>query len=160
MEFMLYRLLAGRFRAMDKYNIPIHVHGLGHIEAYQVREDELKSIEREGNDLGVDFQVAQFSITLGLSFLANILLTPVPPGKIYDTFVIIIVVGILFGITHLIKWHKHRGRFSATIADIRQRRFGPGGQEGMEMNPSDLANLQPTEPVKPPKEEEVKKPHE
>ena len=104
MEFLLYRFLSRIVAAMDNDHIQLRVHGLGPMDAYQVTEDELERIVKEGNELGIDFALAQFGITLAVAFLANLLITPMALGKVYVVFVVIIVVGLFFGFAHGIKW--------------------------------------------------------
>jgi hypothetical protein len=146
MEFALYQFFSRLVRVvpMDSEQIPLHVHGLGHLDAYQVTEDELDRIIKEGNELGIDFALAQFGITLGAAFLANLLITPMEMGKTYVIFVVIIVVGFLFGFAHAIKWYRNRGAFSAIIRKIKDRQVGPVGKEGKEISPSDLNQLPST----------------
>jgi hypothetical protein len=143
MEFFLFRFLTGLVRAtyMNSEQVQLRVHGLGPLDCYYVTEDELDRIVRDGNDLGTDFALAQFGITIGGAFLADLLITPMALGKVYVTFVVIIVVGFLFGFAHAIKWYQHRGAFSATIRKIRDRQVGPLGEQGKEITPNDLNQL-------------------
>jgi len=135
---------------VDSEQIPLRIHGLGSLDAYHVTEDELDRIARDGNDLGTDFAFAQFGLTLAGAFLANLLITPMALGKVYVTFVVIIVVGLLFGFAHGIKWYRNRGAFSATLRKIRDRQVGPVGKQGKEISPSDLNQLPSTASPPPP----------
>lgn len=78
------------------------------MDCYRVTEDELDRIVRDGNDLGLEFAFAQFGITIALSFLANLLITPTALGKVFVTFVVIIAVGFVFGVANAIKWFRSR----------------------------------------------------
>lgn len=149
MEYFLYRAISGLLRQfMGSGHIPIRRHGLAHVETYDVTADELTNIEREGSDVGFDFQVAQFCLTLGASFLGGILISPPPPDRpqTFTFMVVVIVVGFLLGAIFGIKWFRARGAFSATIRRIRERQVGPVGEEGKELRPSELAGLPATQP--------------
>src|ERR1700730_2849953 len=139
MEFSVYHFLQ-RFFAMTTSNeqVQLRVHGLGPMDAYHVTEEELQNIEKTGSDLGLDFQYAQFGITIGLSFLASLLVSPVPFGKVYVLFVVIICVGFVFGLSNGYRWYRNRGAFSALIRKIRERRVGPAGTQDKEVSPSEL----------------------
>jgi hypothetical protein len=145
-EFFISRFLE-RVSKMspDNTQVELRVHGLGPMDCYHVTEDELDRIIRDGNDLGLEFAFAQFGITVGLSFLANLLITPMELGKVYVTFVVVIAVGFVFGIANAIKWFRSRGEFSRTIRKIRDRRVGPVGKQGKEVTPSELDQLSSSE---------------
>lgn len=150
MEYALYRLLvsAGRVFAMDSGQIPIRRHGLSHVETYEVRADELKRLEEAGSDVGFDFQVAQFCLTLAAAFFIG-LIAP-PPNeqhiKMYIVFVVVVIVGVLLGLIFGIKWLRSRRAFSGVVQEIRERQIGPVGAEGKELKATDLARLPSTEP--------------
>ena len=72
---------------MGPLHIPILRHGLHHLETYEITADELNRIEREGGDIGFDFQIAQFCLTIAASFLANLLISP-PPDNRPKTFTV------------------------------------------------------------------------
>ncbi len=142
MEFAVYRLLQ-RFFVMTTSNeqVQLRVHGLGPMDAYHVTEEELENIVRTGSDLGLDFQYAQFGITLALSFLASLLVSPVPFGKVYVFFLVIICVGFFFGLSNGFRWYRNRGAFSALIRKIKDRQVGPVGKQGKEVTPGELNQL-------------------
>ena len=75
MEYALYRLLV-KVLPMGPSQIPLRRHGIGHVETYEVLDHELNQLEREGCDVGFDFQVAQFCLTSALSFLVGLVLSP------------------------------------------------------------------------------------
>lgn len=62
---------------MQPESIPIKRHGLAHVETYDVTADELDRMERAAGDTGLDFQIAQFALTVASSFLAAVLTTKV-----------------------------------------------------------------------------------
>lgn len=149
MEFAISRLLSSSWGlSMGSANIPLRRHGLSHVETYDVTADELDRIESEGRDVGFDFQVALFCLTLAASFFVSLLLSP-PPADKPKTFIVIaviVVVGFLLGVIFLIKWLRSKKALSLTLRRIRERQVGPVGEEGKELKPSDLANLPSVEP--------------
>lgn len=150
MDFLLFRFLSKFFRmvTMNSESVQLRVHGLGPLDAYHVTEDELDRITRDGSDLGTEFAFAQFGLTIALSFLANLLITPLPLGKTYVVYVVIIVGGLFFGLANGIRWYRGRGAFNRTIQKIRDRRVGPVGSQGKEISASDLQQL-PSTPAQP-----------
>lgn len=126
---------------MERDQIPLRRHRIQHIESYDVTDDDLDRIERDGSDLGLNFAFAQFGITVAASFIANWLIAPPVSRTVHDTFLIIISVGLFFGVAHGIKWYRNRRSFSATIRKIRERQVGPLGEKGDELRPSELQNL-------------------
>lgn len=155
MEWMLYRGLQRLF-AMTTSNeqVQLRVHGLGPMDAYHVTEEELILLEREGNDIGLDFQFAQLGLTVGFSFLASLMITPIPFGKVYVIYVVVTCVGFVFGLASGIRWLRNRGKCARTYIKIRSRRFGPAGTQDNELTATELVSAtspaikNPAEPKK------------
>jgi hypothetical protein len=139
LEYAIYRFLCKYF--MQSEHIPIRRHRLSGLDICDVTTDELEAIEREGADVGLDFQIAQFCLTLALSFLASTLSSPPTSDRVYTVFVVIIVVSFALGIIFGIKWWKGRGEFSRLIQKIKDRQIGPVGDEGKEIKPAELEDL-------------------
>jgi hypothetical protein len=153
MEFALYQFILRIVRVMSSSGqIPIRRHGIRDVEAYDVTADELERIQREGSDVGFDFQIAQFCITLAGSFLTGLILSPPPPTarNTFDVFVVLVVVGFFLGAIFGVKWYRNRGAFSETIRKIKERQIGPVGDEQHQLKASELDELQLVEPPKPP----------
>jgi hypothetical protein len=111
---------------MSSQSVPLRVHGLGTLDAYHVTEDELDRITRDGSDLGTEFAFAQFGVTVALSFLANILITPpMPLGKAYVVY-------------------RSRGAFNRTILKIKDRRVGPVGSQDKQTDLEQLSSTSAT----------------
>lgn len=141
MEFVLYRALS-RLR-MSNGHIPVRRHGIAHVEMYDVTADELDRIERESSDVGLDFQISLFCLTLGCSFLIALIFSPPPTNaiKTFIVFVILTSIGFLMGFIFFIKWFRGRRTFSSTLQKIRERQIGPVGEKGRELQPSELQAL-------------------
>lgn len=133
-------VLGVMFRSMNDGRIPIRRHGIGHVEAYDVTVEELERLEKEGSDVGFDFQISLFCITMATSFLIALILSP-PTGKTFDVFVLLVIVGLLVGLIFGIKWFRGRGARSLTIKKIKERQIIPFGEEGEELKPSQLEDL-------------------
>jgi hypothetical protein len=146
MEYALYRLLV-RVLPMGPSQIQLRRHGIGHVETYEVLDHELNQLEKEGCDVGFDFQVAQFSLTTALSFLVGLILSPPPDGspKTFVVLVVIVVVGFFMAAVFGIHWYRSRSAFAATIRTIKERQIGPVGDEDHQLKPAELASLQPIE---------------
>lgn len=108
--------------------------------------DDLDAIERMGSDVGLDFNVALFSLGVGLSFLTSLLGTKIESERVFDTFVIFTVVGGALAVIFFIKWFMHRGELSRLIQKIRERQIGPTGDEGKALKPQELNSLPSVEP--------------
>ena len=121
--------------------IPIRRHRLSGLDVCDVTTDELNSIEREGSNVGTDFQIAQFFITIALSFLAATLSNTPTSDRVYTVFVVVIAVCFALGVAFGIKWWRERGEFSRLIQKIKDRQIGPMGDEGKEIKPAELEEL-------------------
>lgn len=117
MEYALYRLLRTCF--MPTEQIQIRRHRLSGLDVCDVTTDELDSIEREGGDLGLDFQIFQFCLTVAISVSVSLLSNKPESDRVFIVFAVVIVVAIgLAGIFGL-KWWRSRGGFSRLIQKIR-----------------------------------------
>lgn len=126
---------------MDREHIEVRRHRLPGLDICDVTMDELDSLERLGSNVGLDFNVALFSLGIFLSFLTSLLSTKIGSDRVFETFVIFTVLGAALAIVFGIKWFLGRGEFSRLVQKIRDRQIGPVGAEGKELNPSDLAHL-------------------
>jgi hypothetical protein len=142
LEYALYKFLS---RMMPEH-IPVRRHRLSGLDICDVTLEELEIIQSSGSDLGLDFQIAQFCLTVAISFLASVLSSPPGNERVYTVFVVMIVVGFALGVIFAIKWWRCRGAFSKNIQKIRDRRVGPVGTTEHEIAPTDLENLTSVEP--------------
>jgi hypothetical protein len=143
MEYAIYRFLTGIFAFRMNDRILLKRHGIAHVETYDVTADELDRLESEGGDVGFDFHICSFCLTLATSFLLGLILSPPPDNrpKLFVVLVVIVVVGFLMGAIFAVKWFRSRGAFSKTIRRIRDRQIGPVGEKGNELAPSELGAL-------------------
>src|SRR5258708_38596580 len=124
---------------MSEDHIRIRRHVISQVESYEVFEQDLDAIEREGSDVGLDFQVALFCITFASSFFASLLTMTTDSIRTYTTFVTLVAVGAILGIAFGIKWFRSRGSFKAILRQIRERQIGPVGDEDHPLRPSEVA---------------------
>lgn len=128
---------------MPNENIPIRRHRLSGLDVCDVTTDELDAIEQSAGDVGLDFQIAQFSLTIALSFLASAISNPPRSDRVYIVFVVLIVVGFALGLVFIFKWWKGRGTISRVIQKVRDRQIGPVGDEQKELRVTELDDLPP-----------------
>ena len=126
---------------MNGENIPAKRHRLENVEIFEVTGDELDGIEREASTVGTDLQFALVLIPIGISLTATLFLTKISSERVYETFLTITIASYVFGIFFFIRWWLQRGTFKRLIEKIRSRRLGPVGEQGKELNPSELAEL-------------------
>jgi hypothetical protein len=128
---------------MANDQISIKRHGRSEEHRYDVSPDQLDRMERAGGDVGINFQVAQFLLTLSFSFLATLILSPPASGTTAKSvFVSIVFWGFVLGLIFGIKWYRDRGAFADIIREIRELpEIGPLGDERQELRRSELDNL-------------------
>lgn len=146
MEYALYILISKLRGDTLSDHIPLRRHGIEHVETYDVTSDELERIERECADVGSDFQIAQFCLTIAISFFVALLTTTITSSRIFDTFVVIVCTGTILGLAFGVRWLRSRAILGGTIKKIKGRQIGPAGEEGREIKATDLAQLPSTEP--------------
>lgn len=94
---------------------------IGNITIYEISEDELELISRGSNEsIFLNFGICLISISL--SFFVSLLTTTIESARIYDTFVLIVMVFLIIGILCIILWKKSRRSNSDTINKIKNRK--------------------------------------
>ena len=130
---------------MDLEHIEVRRHRLPGLDVCDITMDELDYIEHVGSNVGIDFNVGLFSLGVSLSFLASLSNTTIESRRVFDTFVLLAIVGAALAVIFLLKWWRSRDEFSSLIQKIRDRQIGPTGDEGKELKPGDLEKLPPQE---------------
>lgn len=154
MEFALYRFLVRLFR-MAEDHIAIKWHGKREEHRFGVSPDQLDRIERAGTDLGVNFQIAQFSLTVAFTSLLSLLFYPTPSETVKIVSICLIVSGFLLGLIFGVKWKSEGHALSKVIKEIRELpEIGPLGDNKQQLQPSDFDHLHleaaPALPAPPP----------
>jgi len=131
---------------MNGEHIPAKRHRLEDVEIYEVTRDELDGIEREAATIGTDLQFSLVLLPIGLSLTATLFLTTISSLRVYVTFLVILIIAYVLGIWFFVRWVRQRGTLKRLLQRIRDRRVGPVGREGRELNPAQLAELPSSEP--------------
>jgi len=128
---------------MTDDHIPIRIHSISQVEAYQVTIEELEAIKREGSNVGLDFQVAEFCLTAAIAFLVALFTTKIDSERTFIVFVVLVVVGFLLGGIFALKWFKNRGAIHRLFQRIEARQIGPSGDAAHQIQPTEVAKLLP-----------------
>jgi hypothetical protein len=120
--------------------ISVESHQITGLVIYEVSIDDLNQLEAETLAISEDFSFAVFCITAAFSFTATLATVDIPPGKIYQVFWVIIIVGYLAGAFFGVRWFRARGTFKRIIKRIKERP-GPLGEEGQEIDAEELESL-------------------
>jgi hypothetical protein len=127
---------------MDNEHIAIRRHGRREEHRYDVSPDQLDRLERSGGDIGFNFQVAQFLITIAATFLVSLLTNPPSSQTTKFVFIVFVVLGFLFGPIFGLMWLKERGAFRRIIREVRELpEIGPLGDQSKELRPAELDQL-------------------
>jgi hypothetical protein len=123
-------------------HISVRRHGRREIITYDVTPDQLDRLEKAGTELGFNFHIALTLLTLAISFLTGLILSPPTNETTKTVFVSITVAGFILGIIFGIKWYGDRDAHSAIFREIRaQPEIGPLGDETHEVKRTDLNRL-------------------
>jgi hypothetical protein len=131
---------------MNGERIPAKRHRLEHVELFEVLGGELDQIEQEAATLGTDLQFALVLLPIALSFTVTLVLTTIPTERKFNAFLIVTILAYIAGLYCAKRWWQHRGGLKKLFQEIRERRVGPVGEEGKELNPAELAELPASEP--------------
>jgi hypothetical protein len=131
------------FSIMSDDHIPIRIHSISQVEAYQVTVEELDSIKREGSNVGLDFQVSEFCLTVAIAFLIALFTTKIESDRTFTIFVVLVVVGFVLGFVFGLKWYMNRGSINRLFARIEARQIGPSGDATHQIQPLEVAKLVP-----------------
>jgi hypothetical protein len=107
---------------------------------YEVSLDDLNRLEKETLSVSEDFAFALFFAATAISFTITLATVNIPAGKLYDTFLIVMLFGYAGALFFGIKWFKGRHSFKSVVKEIKER---PGtlGEEGKEIDSEELENL-------------------
>jgi len=128
---------------MNDEHIPLRIHSISQVEAYQVTAEELEAIKREGSEVGFYFHVSEFFLTAGFSFLIALLTTEIKSNRVFEVFVIAVMMGLSLGLVFGVKWYRSRGSVNAIFRRIEARQIGPSGDATHQIQPTEIAKLTP-----------------
>jgi hypothetical protein len=95
-------------------------HPVDSLNLYEVREDELESLEKGSHgSLALNFGI--FLLSTGISFLIALIVNEIEPGRKHDIFVAVTALGLVIGTALLIVWWLTRVRVKDVIKKIKAR---------------------------------------
>lgn len=93
---------------------------VGSLSLYEITDHELQVLE-EGS-LGTTFlNFAVFFLSVALSFLATLLVTPIESDRVFTVFVVFVIVGFAAGGVLLKLWSRARRNTSKVLKRIKDR---------------------------------------
>jgi len=101
---------------------------IGQLTIYEVSESELKTLE-EGSPNSIYLNFSIFLLSVAISFLIALLTTTIKSQYVFIVFVLVTIIGFLFGIFLIIIWFKNHKSISNIINTIKNRKYPEGIQE-------------------------------
>lgn len=93
---------------------------VGSVSLYEITDSELDLLEK-GSPSSLFLNFAIFLFSVGMSFLITILSAPIADIKIYVTFLLFTIIGLLGGAFLFIMWWRMKGEVSDVIKKIKDR---------------------------------------
>ncbi|MCK4241416.1 MAG: hypothetical protein KAX30_07310 [Candidatus Atribacteria bacterium] len=90
------------------------------LSIYDVTDNELELLEK-GSPSSTYLNFAIFLLSVGFSFLISLLTVDINSIKIYTTYAIFTVIGIIAGIILLVLWYREHSATSEVIKKIKER---------------------------------------
>lgn len=110
-----------RFESMNTEQRAVQVVRMGTLTVYEITDDELRLIEAGGpSSTFLNFGIGSMSLGLGIG-TTLLAAGPVETRAVFDTLVILTIVGVLAGAVLLILWRQMAKRTTSTIAGVRER---------------------------------------
>lgn len=124
--------------------IVVERHTFDELVIYEVTGQELDQMEQETLTVGEDFSFALSGLSIGITLGSVLATVPIESNRVFNVFVILMVLGFLVALYCGVRWLKARRKFTGVVTRIRTR-LGPLGEEGKEIDPQQLENLPPAE---------------
>jgi len=90
------------------------------LSLYEVTDNELKTLEL-GSPGSIYLNFSIFLTSIGLSFLISLLTVKIDSVKIYSTFLVFAVLGLVLGLILFILWWRQRKEVAEVISTIKSR---------------------------------------
>ena len=123
-------------QSVKEENLPVKRGRHGEVVIYDVREDELKSLER-GGEATPQLNFSIFLLSMGFTSLITLCTTQVRWQIMNTFFMVAMFLGVIFGIYFMIVWKSSKRSVSELVREIRNRLNGGAEKEG---DPEDLEN--------------------
>ncbi len=127
-----------------KRELSVETHQIMSLVVYEVSLDDLEQLEVETLMISEDFAFAIFAATAAISFSVTLATVDILPGRLYEIFWLVTMVGYIAAAYFGIRWFRGRRTFRRTIKRIKER-SGPLGEEGREIDSRQLESLPPAE---------------
>jgi hypothetical protein len=135
-------------RPPKKEEIIVERHTLEALVIYEVTSHELEQMERETLSVSEDFSFALAGLSIGITIALVLFTVTIESQKVFDVFLILMILGFLVSLYCGIKWARGRQSFTHVVKRIKTR-VGSLGEEGKEIDPQQLESLPPAEADKP-----------
>ena len=90
------------------------------LSIYEVTDNELEVLEK-GSPSSTYLNFSVFLLSIGFSFLITVLTVDVASIKIFTSFVLITITGIILGAVLLVLWYRESDTTSEVIKKIKNR---------------------------------------
>jgi hypothetical protein len=115
-------------------------HGVDNLVVYEIFQEDLEQLEHEALTVSEDLTFGVFAVAVAISFSIALATTAIDSLKTFTVFWVVTLVAWIASAFFGIRWHRGRKHFKGVTSKIRAR-GGPLGQEGKELEPSELENL-------------------
>jgi uncharacterized membrane protein len=90
------------------------------VDLYEIKDSELE-LFRKGSPADLQLNFAIFLLSIAFSAIATLYTATFSNGNVHTTFIVVAVIGVLFGIYLLIAWAMNRTSLTTTCNLIRER---------------------------------------
>lgn len=90
------------------------------VDLYEIKDSELE-LFRKGSPADLQLNFAIFLLSIAFSAIATLYTATFSNGNVHTTFIVVAVIGVLFGIYLLISWAMNRTSLTTTCNLIRER---------------------------------------
>src|ERR1700685_861250 len=139
---------AGQMTGRVKREFSVESHPYTELVLYEGSLDDINQLEQYAISVNEDFSFGLVSITVAISFGITLLTVDVPPGKLFQFFSILTILGVVGTLYFSIKWGRGKRSLKSIIKRIKERP-GPLGEEGKEIDSQQLEDLAPAEADEP-----------
>lgn len=93
---------------------------IGSVSLYEITDNELSLLEK-GSPSSIYLNFAIFLFSIGISFLITLLTTSIEEIKIFTSFLVFTIIGVLGGTFLFFIWFRMKGEVSEVISKIQGR---------------------------------------
>ena len=101
-------------------NIPVKRGKLDSLTIYEITDYELDQLEK-GSPASIYLNFSIFLLSVGATFLIAILTTTIESNKVFNIFVIVIIISFIVGVILLVLWLIERKSSKGLISKIKGR---------------------------------------